>query len=638
MAEIIGQSQWSPVRLLEENELASGGEDGNMNEQAKALVNRTEYLNEEKASKTDIVQGQFSFTTLAAFDAKKATLPLNCTVIIDEAGPNQGTNTWTGTELKKSSYDPVQQSKGYTDSLVKSKPLGTQNLNKVLIEGIYFQSTAANATLENGYPSFGVAKPSVLHVIVMGVNTSMQVLDVDGRLGTRITYNSTNENPTWTGWVQGLNSTDKNELVVSINEAKTQAKKPLHFSVSGTFGSVNYDKKTKVLSWATPIIATTKNATPLARISIAAHSVTFSGAAFETLYLDLNNTPADGNITSANIGSCLKLGKYFDSGPDAFREEIYQVPIAQMTPQGVLAKCTGVIFDIISEAPKVDGFRYTKTATALSVFLPAKNGNLIRFNIPHEIIPFDTANPRSQLDLWRIERALEVSANFTELQEIATWGEVEFTMREKAYPADHVGGTHGDELLTNAFFVVDGVYKPQDFTVVGAQVAKEIWLEQISNIYRLNTNIPIALHKKRLQITDKWLIAYQEVEMLVTTEADRFWGGMLTMRRKSIDKAVQITKYDIREGVMRDISTTEFEKVYTPVKNGTSVLVCGDQYSGSVEISNIVGFLSGADCFVSNDAAYNKIYVSAIGSTTSGVVLEAGKKFSWTTKYKIEAM
>lgn len=638
MAEIIGKPEWSPIRLLEDNEYAKGGEDGNMNEQAKSLANRTEYLNEEKANKSDIVQGQFSFTTLAAFDAKKATLPLNCTVVIDESGPNQGTNTWTGTELKKSSYDPVQQSKGYTDSLVKSKPLGTQNLNKVLIEGIYFQSTAANATLENGYPSFGVAKPSVLHVIVMGVNTSMQVLDVDGRLGTRITYNSTNENPTWTGWVQGLNSTDKNELVVSINEAKTQAKKPLHFSVSGTFGSVNYDKKTKVLSWATPIIATTKNATPLARISIAAHSVTFSGAAFETLYLDLNNTPADGNITSTNIGSCLKLGKYFDSGPDAFKDEIHQVPIAQMTPQGVLAKCAGVIFDIISEAPKVDGFRYTKTASALSVFLPAKNGNLIQFNIPRNIVPFDVTNTRSQLDLWRVERALEVSANFTELQEIATWGEIEFTMRERAYPADHVGGTHGDELLTNAFFVVDGVYKPQDFTVVGAQVAKEIWLEQISNIYRLNTNIPIALHKKRLQITDKWLIAYQEVEMLVTTEADRFWGGMLTMRRKSIDEAVQITKYDIREGVMRDISTTEFEKVYTPVKNGTSVLVCGDQYSGSVEISNIVGFVSGADCYVSNDAAYNKIYVSAIGSTTSGVVLEAGKKFSWTTKYKIEAM
>lgn len=106
MTEIIGQPQWSPVRLLDENELAMGGEDGNMNEQAQALVDRTEYLNQEKANKEDIVQGQFSFTTLAAFEAKKASIPINSTVIIDEAGPNQGTNTWTGVELKKSAYDP----------------------------------------------------------------------------------------------------------------------------------------------------------------------------------------------------------------------------------------------------------------------------------------------------------------------------------------------------------------------------------------------------------------------------------------------------------------------------------------------------------------------------------------------------
>lgn len=146
MAEIIGQSQWSPVRLLEENELASGGEDGNMNEQAKALVNRTEYLNEEKASKTDIVQGQFSFTTLAAFDAKKATLPLNCTVIIDEVGPNQGTNTWNGSVLKKNVYDPLDQAKA--DATAKANAAEqnaieytdekTQNIKVIQNENVVF--------------------------------------------------------------------------------------------------------------------------------------------------------------------------------------------------------------------------------------------------------------------------------------------------------------------------------------------------------------------------------------------------------------------------------------------------------------------------------------------------------------------
>lgn len=516
---------------------------------------------------------------------------------------------------------------------VNSTVLTDQHLNSLANQGAYFQTISANATTAKGYPVHAQSTQSVVIVYKQSA-VLFQSVQAKGVLATRVSFDN---GANWTTFTVGVGQSDLTTINSNLTRIENQFKKPLHFTVSGTFGSVNYDKTTRVLSWATALIASTKNSSNL-RISIAPYSVTFSGAAFETLYLDLNNIPADGNITSTNIASCLKLGKYFDTGPDAFREEIYQVPIAQMTPQGVLAKCAGVLFDIVSEAPKVDGFRYTKTATALSVFLPAKNGNLIRFNIPHEIIPFDVSNPRSQLDLWRIERALEVSANFTELQEIATWGEVEFTMREKAYQADHVGGTHGDELLTNAFFVVDGVYKTQDFTVSGTQVAKEIWLEQTSNIYRLNTTTPIALHKTKLQVTDKWLLAKQEVEMLITTEVDHFWAAMLTMRRKSVNETVQITKYDIRDSVMRDVSTTDFEKIYTPIKSDSPVLVCGDKYSGSIEVSDLVGFLAGADCYVSNDAAYNKIYLSAIGSTTTGVVLEAGKKFSWTTKYKVDAI
>lgn len=111
MVDISGDAKWSPVRVLEDNELARGGINGNMNEQAKALVERTEFLNQEKVNKVDIVKGQYSFATLAKFEAKKATIPTDSTVIIDEAGANQGTNTWDGSILKKSSYDPVNQSK-----------------------------------------------------------------------------------------------------------------------------------------------------------------------------------------------------------------------------------------------------------------------------------------------------------------------------------------------------------------------------------------------------------------------------------------------------------------------------------------------------------------------------------------------
>lgn len=132
MTEIIGKSEWSSVRLLEQHELAVGGENGNMNEQAQALANRTAYLNEEKANKVDVIQGQFSFTTLAAFEAKKSTIPVNSTVIIDEAGPNQGTNTWNGVELKKSVYDPVYISAQNAASLTTFGNFFTEQTKRLL--------------------------------------------------------------------------------------------------------------------------------------------------------------------------------------------------------------------------------------------------------------------------------------------------------------------------------------------------------------------------------------------------------------------------------------------------------------------------------------------------------------------------
>jgi len=113
MANIQGQKKWSEVRLLETHELARGGVNGNLNEQAKALADRTELLMGEKASKQEIVQGVFEFGTYAEFNAAKANLPANCTVVIGEENTTGsghwgiGNNSWNGSVLKKSSFDPV---------------------------------------------------------------------------------------------------------------------------------------------------------------------------------------------------------------------------------------------------------------------------------------------------------------------------------------------------------------------------------------------------------------------------------------------------------------------------------------------------------------------------------------------------
>lgn len=148
MVDIVANPEWKSVRILERDEVALGGYGGNMNEQATALVARTELLMQEKADTTDIVQGQYSFSTLAEFDSKKATIPANSVVIINEVGANQGTNTWNGTTLTKSAYDPLMQAKSYTDT-AKSEAIAaassdaTTKANAAKNEAIVAASTDA---------------------------------------------------------------------------------------------------------------------------------------------------------------------------------------------------------------------------------------------------------------------------------------------------------------------------------------------------------------------------------------------------------------------------------------------------------------------------------------------------------------
>lgn len=111
MTNLTPKSQWDDVYQLERNDPALAGPGGILNKPLQDLTNRTEYLKDNKADKSEIVKGQYSFTTLAKFNEKKATIPANSTVIINEAGANQGTNTWDGNSLIKSPYDPVSEAK-----------------------------------------------------------------------------------------------------------------------------------------------------------------------------------------------------------------------------------------------------------------------------------------------------------------------------------------------------------------------------------------------------------------------------------------------------------------------------------------------------------------------------------------------
>lgn len=636
MPNIEGQKRWSAVRLLETHELARGGVNGNLNEQAKALADRTEFLMDEKASKAEIAQGVFEFGTYSEFNAAKANLPLNCSVVINEEN-NTGTgswgignNRWNGSVLAKSQFDPYQKSKNYTDGLIKSKALGTTDLNTLFTEGLYYQSTAANATAARNYPDHAQNTSSSVRVVAMSANTIMHVVEAAGKTSMRMIY-SASTSPNFQAWSTNLGSLDKTVIDNSINTVDASRKDFALWSVSGSNGKVNFDKSTKTLSWNNVLVAAFNKTTR--RIQIPAASFTFVNT-YETLYLDLSLVPADGNVTSENLSTCLKIAKYGDSAATAFVHKNNQLALAYLNPQGEIVKAPGFI-EIDSGGKVKDTFSYNKTADRINIYLQASNGNLINYLLRHDVKPFDISQSQSQLDIWRLERAIEVNGSLTELQEIVTYGECEFTMREKEYPADHVGGVHGDEVLTSAYFLVDGVYKdPVSWT--GSGEAKEIRLQLNSVIYRLNTQTAIADHYKELVITKNGITANQWVETRLQLNPDRFWLAMLPTNRVAAN-STQVSTRDIRQGVIRDVKSAGFTQVYTPLKNGSYVNVSGDKYSTSVEISNLHGVLETADIYVANDAAYNKIYVSAIGGASSGVTLPAVHRISWTTRYKVDA-
>lgn len=150
---------WPDVREIG-IELARGGPNGNMNEQAKALVSRTEFLNQQKASKSEIVQGVFEFGTYAQFNTAKSNLPANCTIVINEENTSGtglwgiGNNIWNGNTLSKSSHDPYQKSINFVNQnpFFKPKVLSENTNINSLGDGFFIIPSDSVAATLTGLP------------------------------------------------------------------------------------------------------------------------------------------------------------------------------------------------------------------------------------------------------------------------------------------------------------------------------------------------------------------------------------------------------------------------------------------------------------------------------------------------------
>lgn len=434
-------------------------------------------------------------------------------------------------------------------------------------------------------------------------------------------------------------------------ELKGKAHHVLEWQKTSATAAVKFNTDTKKLEISGLLLAAYPNTA--GRIRIGDLNITFSNN-YEVAYIDLETLGNVSNIDAANASQYIKIATYSSAQPFVAKES--QVPLVKFFTDGSVSKvepASGFV-DITTynsttlNIEKDNGFiDFDKTETLLQVYLKTSHGNDLKVSLQHQIIPFnETSNVQSNADLWRLYRVTECNPTTKfPLLNLVNEGEWELAIlhEENTQAAgvakDHVGGFHGDEILTDAKFFVDGVLKPQDFIVSGIKKAKKIEFIQHSVVYFQGTSRPLCSHVKHITFSKDGIALKQKIdfkyEAVVLTTA---WFTMLPVLRLSLD--TQVTDKSSRSidwfAQEDDNSVTGFGRRYTPVQDGSIIKqwCASTGYSFETNLIKVPNFNSNQNAFISSDAAYNKLYLSAIGSSDTGSSALVPLNTIWETESK----
>lgn len=415
---------------------------------------------------------------------------------------------------------------------------------------------------------------------------------------------------------------------------------------SGT--RVTYNPITRTLAWDGEILTPALIGSST-RVKLAAGSVVIPDDNFEVVYLDLTRAATTDIVSPADA---VRVGRYLDSDGEQFTGEVHQVPMFYRRYSKVYGACPGflpvVVVDAVTPAEANTKLQFTKSATAsANIFIKgAGPSNWLEFIFARTVVPFDAgATANSQSDTWRFHSCYETNSEWARLRggtDIISSGEWECALRESGGKPDAIGGYHGDELQTNSFFLVDGIYYDQ--TALINTAAKEIQFVQESVIYSCNTQTPICNHVKRYRITTAGIELTQDFEWLAATELDAAWLSMLPIKRNlDITTGELITDHGIRYPgyAVEDLSTYTADgsaRVFTSAAAGDSMHVYGETSGISAEMILLeTPGLPNADFHFSDASAYNKIYYNAIGAAAGSPTYTTaiGEKWRQKTLYKV---
>lgn len=186
MVNIVTTPEWKSVRILEQEELALGGENGNMNEQAIALVARSDFLKQ---------RATYQYNTLVEANVDIANISVNQNVNVVDSGLYYKA-TAGATSLTKSAYDPLTQAKTYTDDAVNELGISSNENSDISVAIVdeNYRRTWLEADSEGKPTEYSAGLISEKTADLVAENIGIQEADA---LGISIAIVDKNDKRTW---------------------------------------------------------------------------------------------------------------------------------------------------------------------------------------------------------------------------------------------------------------------------------------------------------------------------------------------------------------------------------------------------------------------------------------------------------
>lgn len=281
-----------------------------------------------------------------------------------------------------------------------------------------------------------------------------------------------------------------------------------------------------------------------------------------------------------------------------------------------------------------DKIAFSKTATTLYFNLEdSGNGENV---IKHRFIR-QTA-PERNLDNWGMSTCSVMTKADTTILNLTTNGVWEVAIIDSENTSDHSGGGHGDEVKSLSYFLVDGIYKSEDF--VEDFSAKEVKHVQHSTVYVEGQSIPICRRETIWTFNKKGCTSKTRLIFDTVRTINKARIAMLPIYRKANQDGtgIQITDTEIRSQDDQVINIAEhgFALRDLPIKDGDSILLSSDISKISADV--IIKKIKAPDphAYVQNTILYNKVYVNAFAETAPPHVTEIDEVWEVETDFIIK--